>query len=125
MTRALDDVATEAFCYLTTTGRVTGAAHRFEIWFAAATGRDTIFILAGGRDRSDWVRNLQADGTCTVEIGDQVFAGRGRVIEGTDDDPLARDLIYAKYRHDDDLDEWRDAALPIAIELTPRRSADA
>jgi deazaflavin-dependent oxidoreductase (nitroreductase family) len=118
VTRRLDDVAGEAFCYLTTTGRVTGEAHRIEIWFAAAPGRDTIFMLAGGRERSDWVRNLLAAPTCTVEIGPHVFDGRAHVVEGADDEPLARDLVYEKYRHADDLDEWRDAALPVAIELT-------
>jgi deazaflavin-dependent oxidoreductase (nitroreductase family) len=116
----LADVATEPFCYVTTNGRVTGQPHGIEIWFAVAPGRDTIFLLAGGRERSDWVRNLQADPTCTVEIGEHVFDGRGHVIEGSDDDPTARDLVYEKYRHDDDLDEWRDAALPVAIELTVR-----
>jgi len=123
VTRPLDDVATEAFCYLTTTGRVTGEAHRIEIWFAAAPDRDTIFMLAGGRERSDWVQNLIADAACSVEIGTVVFDGRGHVIEGADDEPLARDLVHQKYRHADDLDEWRDAALPVAVDVTVRTAA--
>jgi hypothetical protein len=28
------DLADEEFCYLTTTGRVTGRPHEIEIWFA-------------------------------------------------------------------------------------------
>jgi hypothetical protein len=30
----MDDDASQAFCYLTTTGRVSGRPHTIEIWFA-------------------------------------------------------------------------------------------
>lgn len=47
---ALDDrLARERFCHLTTIGRRTGAPRRIEIWFAAAPGPDTVYLLAGGR----------------------------------------------------------------------------
>ena len=106
------------FCYVTTTGRRTGKPHRIEIWFAAAEDeRDTIFILAGGREQSDWVRNLVAEPACIVEVGAERFHGRGRVIEGGLDDETARRLVYEKYREDDDLEEWRNEALPVAIDL--------
>jgi deazaflavin-dependent oxidoreductase (nitroreductase family) len=121
VTGTLDAHAGEPFCYLTTAGRHSGDPHRIEIWFAAAPDRQTIFMLAGGRDRSDWVRNLGANAVCTVEIGDDVFDGHARMIEGADDEALARTLVFEKYRHDDDLDEWRDASLPVAIDLTPKR----
>ena len=62
-------LAALSFCYVTTTGRVTGKPHRIEIWFAAAPEADTIYILSGGRERSDWVRNLVASPSCTVELG--------------------------------------------------------
>jgi deazaflavin-dependent oxidoreductase (nitroreductase family) len=117
----------EPFCYLTTTGRVTGKPHRIEIWFAvdrtdptdpAARDGSTIYLMAGGRERSDWVANLQRDPACRVEIGAAVFTGRARVVEGTDVERVARDLVYEKYRRDDDLESWRESALPVAIELT-------
>jgi len=111
----------EAFCYLTTTGRVTGKPHRIEIWFAAAPESDTIYILSGGRERSDWVRNLVASPSCTVEIGAERYSGYGRVIEGTAEDPIARELVFEKYRRADDLEQWREEALPIAIDLAPPR----
>jgi deazaflavin-dependent oxidoreductase (nitroreductase family) len=104
------------FCYLTTRGRRTGRPHRIEIWFAAA-GAHTIYLMAGGRERSDWVRNLRVDPSCSVEIGPAVFRGIARMIEGTDEERRARDLVYEKYRHDDDLEAWRESALPVAIEL--------
>ena len=56
--------AEDDYCYLTTTGRVTGEPHEIEIWFAA--DGDTLFMLAGAGDRSDWVRNLRAQPAVTV-----------------------------------------------------------
>ena len=52
-------VDSPAFCYLTTRGRRTGRPHTIEIWFVAVGA--TAYLMAGGRDRSDWVRNLMAD----------------------------------------------------------------
>src|SRR4051812_18308953 len=107
------------FCYVTTWGRTSSRPHRIEIWFAASPGSDTIFMLSGGRDRADWVRNLIASPRCTVEIGDAHFVGYGRVVEGTDEDEPARTLVHDKYATGDDLASWRAAALPVAIDLTP------
>jgi deazaflavin-dependent oxidoreductase (nitroreductase family) len=109
--------ASEQNAYLTTTGRRTRQPHRIEIWFAAQEGR--IYLLAGGRERSDWVRNLQAHARVTVELGDETYAGVARVVRaGTDEDRRARGLLVAKYRtNDDDLTEWGRTALPIAIEF--------
>src|SRR5205807_2114356 len=59
--------ASETFMYLTTIGRRTGRRHRIEIWFVVHDGR--LFLMAGGRDRADWVRNLQANEHVTVELG--------------------------------------------------------
>ena len=48
------------FCYLTTTGRITGRPHEIEIWFAFPPdpASTTLYLMAGGRERSDWVKNL-------------------------------------------------------------------
>jgi deazaflavin-dependent oxidoreductase (nitroreductase family) len=115
------ELAALDFCYVTTTGRTTGKPHRIEIWFAAHPERDTIFMLSGGRDRSDWVRNLVASPSCTVEFGSETFRGYARVIEGTDEDELARTLVHDKYASGDDLAGWRATALPLAIDLTRLR----
>jgi deazaflavin-dependent oxidoreductase (nitroreductase family) len=61
------------YAYLTTMGRRTGRPHRIEIWFAAQDAR--VYVLSGGRERSDWVRNLQPNGQVTVELGDETHAG--------------------------------------------------
>ena len=112
-------LATLDFCYVTTTGRTSGRPHRIEIWFAAHPERDTVYMLSGGRERADWVRNLVASPRCTVDIGDAHFIGYGRVIEATDEDEPARTLVHDKYADGDDLAGWRATSLPVAIDLTP------
>ena len=55
----MDDLASladESYCYLTTTGRVSGEPREIEIWFAL--DGTTLYMLSGGRDGSDWVKNL-------------------------------------------------------------------
>jgi deazaflavin-dependent oxidoreductase (nitroreductase family) len=93
---ALADVP---YCYVTTVGRVTGKPHRIEIWFAKDPGRDTLFILC---EKADWVKNLAKQPDCTVEVGGQTFAARGRVLDAGAEDKLARERVYQKYRNDDD-----------------------
>jgi deazaflavin-dependent oxidoreductase (nitroreductase family) len=108
--------ASEPYAYLTTTGRRTGRPHRIEIWFAAQDGR--MYLLAGGRERSDWVRNLQANARVTVELGDETHAGAARVPQaGTVEDGRARELLVGKYREGGNLDEWGRTALPVVIEF--------
>jgi deazaflavin-dependent oxidoreductase (nitroreductase family) len=113
-------LAREDYCYLTTTGRVTGNPHTIEIWFGARG--DTIYILAGGRHRSDWVRNARKQPAVTVRIGATTFDAVARVVEpDAAEDALARRLLLEKYaKSDSDLDEWGRTALPVAIDLTPR-----
>jgi deazaflavin-dependent oxidoreductase (nitroreductase family) len=106
------------YCYVTTTGRVTGRPHTIEIWFALEG--ETLYILAGGRERSDWVRNARKTPTVTVRIGETTFAGRARIVEpDTDEDALARRLLLEKYgpRYSGDLSNWGRTALPVAIDL--------
>ena len=64
----LRGLAEEDFCYLTTTGRVTGRPHEIEIWFALIPERRTLYMLSGGGDRSDWVKNLSRDPDVEVRI---------------------------------------------------------
>jgi deazaflavin-dependent oxidoreductase (nitroreductase family) len=105
------------YCYLTTRGRVTGTEHEIEIWYARHG--DTLYLLAGAGDRSDWVRNLRAEPRVTVRIGDVAHAGRGRVVDDPDEDERARTLVFDKYqpRSGGELVTWRVRALPVAIDL--------
>ena len=74
----LSALAGEDFCYLTTTGRVTGRPHEIEIWFALVPERRALYMLSGGGDRSDWVKNLRRNPKVTVRIADGCFAGLAR-----------------------------------------------
>jgi hypothetical protein len=112
-----DDLAALDFCYLTTTGRITGNPHRIEIWFAMVD--ETVFLMAGDRDRSDWVRNVMISSDVVLEIGDRKRSTRARVVdEGTDEDAVARHLMLEKYgdRDGGDLSTWGRTALVVAIE---------
>ena len=109
--------AGEPYAYLTTIGRRTGQPHRIEIWFAAQEGR--VYLLSGGRERADWVRNLQANPQVTVELGDETHAGVAHVLQaGTVEDRRARELLVGKYRQGDNLDAWGRTALPVVIEFS-------
>jgi deazaflavin-dependent oxidoreductase (nitroreductase family) len=115
---SLDALATEQFCYITTKGRRTGNPHEIEIWFGLEGS--TLYMLSGGRERSDWVRNIRADPSVRVHIGAREFSGTGRAVEaGTDEDALARRLLLEKYSptYSGDLTDWGRTALSVAIDL--------
>jgi deazaflavin-dependent oxidoreductase (nitroreductase family) len=114
----MEEGADTDFCYLTTQGRITGRPHEIEIWFAR--DGDTLYLLAGGGERSDWVRNLRAQPAVTIRIGDVTSAAWARVVEdGTTEDGHARRLVFEKYqaRSSGDLRRWRDTALEVAIDV--------
>lgn len=112
----LGDLDREDFCYLTTTGRVTGKPHTIEIWFAL-NGR-TLYMLSGGRGNSDWVKNIRHRPQVTVRIGQVSFGGSGRVVEDPEEDTLARSLLVSKYRAEHrDLAKWGRTALPVAVDV--------
>ncbi len=113
----MDQLKNEDFCYLTTTGRISGRAHTIEIWFAL-NGK-TLYMLAGGREKSDWVKNVLKFPIVQVKIGESVFNGRARVVGNEEEDKLARKLVFDKYtpRDSDDLTEWSRTSLPVAVDL--------
>ena len=118
-------LASEPYCYLTTTGRRTGSPHTIEIWFGLRG--DTLYILAGARERSDWVRNILKTPEVKVRIGGTTFAGRGRAVEpDSDEDTLARKLLVEKYApgYSGSLDNWGKTALPVAVDVTAIVSTD-
>jgi len=117
----MDDQGAQPFCYLTTTGRVSRRPHTIEIWFALQD--HTLYLLSGGGDRSDWVRNLLTRPEVTVRLGRRdaaALAGRARLVEaGSDEDELARRLVTGKYQpgYGGDLSGWRRSSLPVAVDL--------
>ena len=108
--------ADDSVCHLQTTGRRSGRPRTIEIWFA--TDGERIYLLAGGRDRAHWVRNLRVEPRVRVRIGGQTLEGTARVIEGEEREPIARRMLAAKYQGWTDgrpLSSWAAGSLPVEI----------
>jgi deazaflavin-dependent oxidoreductase (nitroreductase family) len=116
------ELAALDYCYITTTGRTSGRPHTIEIWFAV--DGDRAYVLSGGGEGSDWVKNLLAHPTVGLRIGDRDMLARAHVIEDPVEDASARRVLLEKYspKYEGDLDEWGRSGLPVAIELPPGES---
>ena len=114
----LAPLADESFCYLTTTGRITGRPHEIEIWFSLVPETRTLYMLAGSGDQADWVRNLRRKPAVTVRVSGEELEGEARAVEDAGEDELARRLLVEKYeRSPGSLSGWRRRALPVAVDL--------
>ena len=126
MTYPADDLAkllarlkAEDYCYLTTTGRVTGNPHEIEIWFALKD--TTLYLLSGGGEKSDWVKNLLKDPAARVRIGKHTFAGVARIVKDETEEIPARYLLAEKYQEWENgktLSEWARTALVVRIDVS-------
>lgn len=113
-------LAGESVCYLSTTGRVSGNPHTIEIWFALREG--VVYLLSGGGDRADWVKNIRKDPRVRLRIGSRTVSAEARVLRaGTKEDAAAREMLDAKYmgwREGRRLSSWARGARPVAIDLS-------
>jgi len=107
------------YCYLTTKGRRSGSPHTIEIWFALHG--EAVYLLAGGGDGSDWVKNVRSDPTVGLRLGDRDLICKGRLVDDPEEDALARRLLLEKYRprYSGELEEWDRTSLAVAIDLPP------
>jgi len=114
-----DRLANEVVCNLTTTGRKSGRPHEIEIWFGIREGR--LYLLSGGGDGADWVKNLRRSPRVKVRINSRTAAGTARVVRAnTKEDTAARELLDGKYmgwREGKRLSSWARGALAVAIEI--------
>ena len=112
-----DALAALDHCYLTTKGRRSGSPHTIEIWFALQD--EVVFLLAGGSEESDWVKNLRADPTVGLRLGDRDLICQGRLVDDPEEDALARRSLLEKYGppDPDDLTTWARTARAVAIDL--------
>lgn len=114
----LSQLAKEEYCYLTTKGRNTGKPHEIEIWFGV--NGNSIYLLSGGGDGSDWVKNLRVDPNVMVRIGKQTFKGTARIVRNIEEESMARPMLAAKYqgwKEGEPMSEWGKTALVVGIEL--------
>jgi deazaflavin-dependent oxidoreductase (nitroreductase family) len=108
----------EEYCYLATTGRISGRPHEIEIWFGLK--HSTLYLLSGGMDQSDWVRNLLKNPSVTVRIANHIFSATARIVKESKEERMARYLLAEKYQEWDEgkrLSDWARTALPVAIDL--------
>ena len=117
MSHSLQNLGEEDFCYLTTIGRISGRPHTIEIWFALH--ERTLYMLSGGRDKSDWVKNALHTPAVQVKINNTMLSGQARHVNNSEEDAVARKLVFDKYvpRSSDDLVDWSQTSLPIAIDI--------
>jgi deazaflavin-dependent oxidoreductase (nitroreductase family) len=118
MDALLKQLKDEEYCYLTTTGRVSGRPHQIEIWFAL--DGQSLYLLSGGMDASDWVRNVIKNPSVTVKLGEHTFNGIARLVKDEKEELAARTMLAEKYHEWDEgktLSEWARTALPVAIDM--------
>jgi len=109
----------EDYCYITTQGRVSGRPHEIEIWFGIWDS--TLYLLSGGGDKSDWVRNLLKNPMVRVRIAKHTFTGTARLVSDEKEDRAARRMLAEKYQEWSEgkpLSDWARTALPVGIDLT-------
>ncbi len=84
----LESLKDEHFCYRTTTGRVSGLPRESEIW--SGVEGHALYMLSGGREGSNWVKNIKKDPEVTVRIAGRTYRGKGRIVTDGTEDALAR-----------------------------------
>jgi deazaflavin-dependent oxidoreductase (nitroreductase family) len=108
----------EAVLDLMTTGRRTGEPHEIEIWFTIL--EDHVYLISGGGDRSDWVRNLVADPVAAVRIAGVTHPATGRVpIHPGAERTTAVEHLHRKYgdQVSGSLDDWKRDAFIVGLDL--------
>jgi deazaflavin-dependent oxidoreductase (nitroreductase family) len=118
LAKRLAGLKDEEYCYLTTTGRVTGKPHEIEIWFGL--NESTLYLLSGGMDKSDWVKNLLKDPAVKVRLAKQDFMGTARLVKDEKEEMMARYLLAEKYQEwgaGRTLSEWARTALVVGIDI--------
>ena len=107
------------YLYLTTTGWKSGRPHEIEIWFAIR--ERTLYLLSGGGEGADWVKNIRKRPRVKVRISSRTTTATARLIRpSTTEDTAARELLDGKYmgwRAGKRLSSWARGALPVAIDL--------
>jgi len=118
MSDVLKSMAGEDYCYLTTTGRVTGRLHTIEIWFGARG--NSLYLLSGGGHESDWVKNLLKKPEVTVRIVKTTFLATARLVADPEEEMAARYMLAEKYNEWEEertLSEWARTALVVGFDI--------
>jgi deazaflavin-dependent oxidoreductase (nitroreductase family) len=118
---SIESLAETEYCYLTTTGRRSGRAHRIEIWFVA---HDDGAYLLQNTAGADWYRNIVADPAVELEIAGERRSTTARPVERSDPaGALVRPSMVAKYQAGyphEDLTDWSETAVLVRVEWPAR-----
>jgi deazaflavin-dependent oxidoreductase (nitroreductase family) len=68
----------DEFLYLTTTGRKSGLPREIEIWFVEYDG--CYYLCSEGRERADWVQNVQHNPSVSFYVNNKSYQGTGRAL---------------------------------------------
>jgi deazaflavin-dependent oxidoreductase (nitroreductase family) len=79
-------VYNDEFLYLTTTGRKSGLPREIEIWFVEYNG--CYYLCSEGRERADWVQNVQRTPSVSFYVNGKAHQGVGRVLDPEADSEL-------------------------------------
>ena len=110
----------EAYCYLTTRGRITGKPHEIEIWFVVHEG--FIYIMSGNLDKSDWVKNLLKEPNVSLRINAETFTAVASLLNDKAIEDIVRMKMATKYNEKEgsELSEWAQTAL--VVKFSPLNS---
>ncbi len=117
--KLLSQLSKEDYCYLTTTGRKSGLPREIEIWFGI--NGNSLYLLSGGGNQSQWVKNLLANPNVTVRIAKHNFNGIARIVSEEKEETTARHMLAGKYqgwKEGKPLSDWGRTALVVGIELS-------
>ena len=115
----LSKLSKEDYCYLTTTGRKSGLPREIEIWFGI--NGNSLYLLSGGGNQSQWVKNLLANPNVTVRIAKHNFNGLARIVSEEKEETTARHILAGKYqgwKEGKSMSDWGRTALVVGIELS-------
>ena len=114
----LTKMAGDDYCYVTTVGRKTGNPHEIEIWFGVVN--DSIYLISGGGEKSDWVKNMRATPNVSVRIRENNFKGAVHFDLDEAQAMNIRKLMAAKYqgwRAGKKFSDWARNGLIVGIKL--------
>jgi deazaflavin-dependent oxidoreductase (nitroreductase family) len=83
---------------LTVAGRRSGTPHTVPVAYVERDGAYYLAATAGGQPKEpQWVRNLRAASTATIEVGREKRTTSVEVLRGAESDAAWRDVIVATY----------------------------
>ena len=80
---------------LTTHGRLTGRPRRTPLWYVRED--DTLYCLSGWGASSDWLKNVRARSDVRLQVANEVWETRGRMVPDGEEVGMLLEMFYQKY----------------------------